>query len=101
MWIHRIRLKALAWLVAIILAAVGAISFFAIPAIPALSVAVAVIAVALNQIGHRLTQPTCYGCGGDLSGRPPGQYGVVCSECGTINQVAPGASSVSDDRRQA
>lgn len=89
MWIHRIRLKALAWVVAIVIAAIGAISLFAVPALPALGVAVAFVAVALNQIGHRLAQPTCYGCGSDLSGREPGQYGVECAECGTINQITP------------
>jgi hypothetical protein len=88
-WIQRIRLKALAWVVAIAIVAVGAISVFAIPALPALGVAVAVVAVALNQIGHRLAQPTCYGCGADISGKAPGTYGVVCTECGTINQTLP------------
>lgn len=86
-------MKALAWVIAIALAAIGAISIFAIPALPALGVAVAVVAVALNQLGHRLTQPTCFGCGGDLSGKTPGTYGVVCSECGTINQVTPSPGS--------
>lgn len=89
MWIQRLRLKALALVVAIGLVAIGAISVFAIPAIPALSVAVAVVAVALNQIGHRLAHPTCYGCGSDISGNTPGVYGVVCPKCGTINQTLP------------
>lgn len=89
MWIHKIRLKALAWIVAIAIAAIGAISLFAVPALPALGVAVAFVAVALNQLGHRLSQPTCYGCGEDLSGRDAGQYGVECAGCGTINQVHP------------
>ncbi len=90
MWINRLRMKALAWVIAIGLAAIGAISIFAIPTLAALSVAVAVAAVAINQLGHRLTlsQPTCFGCGGDLTGRKPGTYGVVCSECGTVNQVS-------------
>lgn len=89
MWINRLRLKALAWVLAIGLAAIGAISIFAVPAIPALGVAFAVVAVALNQLGHRLTQPTCYGCGGNLSGQAAGQYGVVCKGCGIINHVDP------------
>ncbi len=89
MWIQKVRLKALAWVLAIALAAIGAISIFAIPALPAVGVAFAVVAVALNQLGHRLSQPTCYGCGSDLSGRQAGQYGVVCGKCGHINHVDP------------
>jgi len=85
-WMHRIRLRALAWVAGIVLAAVAMVSFTAVPAWPVIGVAVAVVALAVNTLTSRLGGAICLGCGKDLSGQPSGGYGIACGDCGTISQ---------------
>ncbi|MFN9975988.1 MAG: hypothetical protein ACK58T_39450, partial [Phycisphaerae bacterium] len=62
-FMERIRLKAMAVVLAVIVAAVGVIAWSTLPAWPVIGVGVAVVAVALNAIGSRLERAVCYSCG--------------------------------------
>jgi hypothetical protein len=84
-WMHRIRLRALAWMAGIVLAAVAMVSLTAIPAWPVIGMAVAVAALTVNTITSRLGGAICLGCGKDLTGQPSGGHGVACNDCGTIS----------------
>lgn len=86
---HRLRLRTFAWVVGLIVAGFTVTAAFALPALPVLGVAFAAAAVLVNQMAHRLAQPTCYGCGKDIARIAAGAYGVVCPECGAITQVLP------------
>ena len=88
-WMHRLRLRTLAWVVGLIVAGFTVTAAFALPALPVLGVAFAAAAVLVNQMAHRLAQPTCYGCGKDIGRIAAGAYGVVCPDCGVITQVLP------------
>lgn len=83
----RLRLKAFAFVLGIVLAAIGMLSLFTVPAWPVVGVAVAFVAFGLNQMTARLSVPTCLGCGANISGQPVGDYGVVCKDCGAVNQM--------------
>jgi hypothetical protein len=83
---ERIRLKAMAVVLAVIVAAVGVIAWSTIPAWPVIGVGVALVAVALNTIGSRLERAVCYNCGQSLDGQPVGERGSICPSCGSINQ---------------
>lgn len=83
--LHRIRLRVFAVLVAATLAVVGAVSWAALPLWPVLGVAFATIAFAVNGMTSRLDQPVCWTCGADVSKQTPGEYGVICPECGSLN----------------
>jgi predicted RNA-binding Zn-ribbon protein involved in translation (DUF1610 family) len=85
-WMHKIRLRALALVVAIALVAIGAISLAALPTWPVVGAAVATVALALNSMTSRLSQPTCWGCGESIAKMPSGEYGVICPNCGAITQ---------------
>jgi hypothetical protein len=85
-FMERIRLKAMAVVLAVIVAAVGVIAWSTIPAWPVIGVGVAVVAVALNAIGSRLERAVCYSCGQSLDGQPVGERGSICPGCGSINQ---------------
>lgn len=90
----RMRMRALASVVALGLVAWGVIVFAALPALPVIGVAVAAAALVVNQVAARLDQPLCRDCGRDLSGEAPGTYGVCCPACGLVNQFGRGG----DDR---
>ncbi len=85
-WLHRIRLKLLAFLAALVLAGVAVTSMTTVPVWGVVGVAVAAVAVFVNTVGSRLSAPTCLGCGHDLSGEHAGAHGVVCPGCGSVNQ---------------
>jgi hypothetical protein len=40
----------------------------------------------VSKIGQRLIEPTCWTCGHDLKAEPGTEHGVVCPECGSLNQ---------------
>lgn len=86
-WMHKIRLRVLALLVATALAAIGAVSLAALPVWPVVGVAVATFAFAMNSMTSRLSHPVCWGCGGDIAKIPSGEYGVICPTCGAITQA--------------
>lgn len=83
-WFQKLRLRALAILVAFGLAAVAAVSFGA-AVLPAIGMAAVAMAFAMNTLTARLAQPACYGCGASLAGLPGGSHGVLCPGCGWIN----------------
>lgn len=97
-FMERIRLKAMAVVLAVIVAAVGVIAWSTIPAWPVIGVGVAVVAVALNSIGSRLEKSVCYGCGQSMSGQPIGERGSICPACGTINQPLLAKGESHDER---
>lgn len=85
-WMHRLRLRAFALLVAMTLAAIGIASVAALPVWPALGFAVAAVALVVNRMASRLDHPTCLSCGSDLSGQPRGVHGTFCPGCGAVNE---------------
>lgn len=84
-WVHRLRLRALALVVAAALVVVGIVSVAAVPVWPAIGMAVAAVALVVNRIGARLDDPRCLACGTDVSKEPRGQYGVICPKCGGLS----------------
>ncbi|MFM9996350.1 MAG: hypothetical protein ACKVU4_11180 [Phycisphaerales bacterium] len=84
-WMHRLRLRAFALLVALTLAAIGIASAAALPVWPALGFAVAAVALVVNRMASRLDHPTCLSCGSNLSGQPTGVHGTICPGCGAVN----------------
>lgn len=86
-WMSRIRLRVLAFTVGLAFTAIALISWAAMPVLPVIGVAVAAVAVGVNQMTSRLKQPVCHGCGRPLGDSPSGQYGVICKHCGSLTQV--------------
>ncbi len=84
-WMHRLRLRVLALLVAATLAAIGIASAVAWPVWPVLGFAAAAAALVVNRMASRLDESTCLSCGADLTGQPHGQHGVICPACGGIS----------------
>ncbi|MEX2217843.1 MAG: hypothetical protein WD749_03710 [Phycisphaerales bacterium] len=87
MWMQKVRLRVFALLVGAALAAIATASLTALPVWPLVGVAVAAVALGVSKMTSRLKQPTCWGCGGDLSREPAGSYGQVCPKCGTITHA--------------
>jgi len=85
-WMSKIRLRALAYLVAIGLFALGVISLTTVPAWPVVGVAVACAVMAVNRIASRLDSAVCLRCGSAITDRPSGEHGVACGRCGAVNQ---------------
>lgn len=83
-WIRRARYRALAFLVAITLAATAAIVLTGLPWLPVVGAAVVTAAVSVSKMTTRLIQPTCLSCGRDLSGEPIGVHGIACPGCGAV-----------------
>lgn len=91
-WLAKLRLRAIVFVIGIPLAAFGAISIG--PAwltLPLVGVAVAAVTMSLNRLTDRLAQPLCFTCGADLAERPAHEHGIICPECGSLNQHNPGA----------
>jgi tRNA(Ile2) C34 agmatinyltransferase TiaS len=86
-WLHTVRLRALAIVVAATLAVIGLASVAATPLWPVLGVAVAAVALVVNKMAMRLSDPTCLGCGTSLRGQPHGEHGVSCPKCGSVSDV--------------
>ena len=84
-WIRSIKFRALAWLVAILLATIATVVFAGIPAWPAVGFAVAAACVSVGKLTTRLLHPTCLDCGRDLRGQPIGVAGIICPDCGSVN----------------
>jgi predicted RNA-binding Zn-ribbon protein involved in translation (DUF1610 family) len=87
-WMHKVRLRVLALLVATTVAAVGLVSFAALPVWPVVGVAVATIALVVNTMTAKMNQPVCWGCGKSIANQPSGGYGVICPDCGALSQIS-------------
>lgn len=85
-WLHKTWLKTLALAVAAAITVFGLISIAAAPAWPVVVGAVAALALVWNGMTSRLAQPTCLTCGKDLANQPAGLYGVICPDCGGLNE---------------
>lgn len=85
-WLHKLRLRAFAVLVASVFGALAVVGWLSVPVLPALGVAIVTAAAVVNTMASRLAMPTCAGCGTDLTKTPAGTHGVICHDCGTINQ---------------
>ncbi len=83
-WIRRARYRALAFLVAITLAATAAIVLTGLPWLPVVGAAVVTATVTVSKMTTRLIHPTCLSCGRDLSGEPIGVHGIACPTCGGV-----------------
>lgn len=89
-WLGRIRLRVVVFVIGIPLAAFGAISLGpAWLAVPLLGVAVAAVTMTVSRLTERLDARTCWTCGRDLAGEPPHEHGIVCPDCGSLNQHNP------------
>lgn len=89
-WLGRIRLRVVVFVIGIPLAAVGAISLGPTwLALPLLGVAVAAVTMTVSRLTERLDAHTCWTCGHDLAGEPPHEHGIVCPDCGSLNQHNP------------
>lgn len=84
-WIRKIKFRALAWLVAILLATIATVVFAGIPAWPAVGFAVAAACISVGKLTTRLLKPTCWECGHDLASVPMSGAGIVCPECGAVS----------------
>jgi hypothetical protein len=85
-WMHKVRRRVLWIAVGVGLTTLGVLSVTTIPAWPIVGVAVATLALVVNTVASRLSQPTCLGCGQNLTGQPRGEHGAICPSCGSINQ---------------
>jgi len=83
-WISSLKIKTALWLVAITLATFVSITLAGLPAIPMIGVAVAAAAVSISKLTLRLSHPTCFSCGRDLSSQPVGTHGIACPGCGSV-----------------
>lgn len=89
-WLGRIRLRVVVFVIGIPLAAVGAISLGPTwLALPLLGVAVAAVTMTVSRLTERLGAQTCWTCGHDLAHEPPHEHGIVCPDCGALNQHNP------------
>ena len=84
-FLRRLRYRALAVVLAVTLAAISVLTMSTLPAWPVIGVAVATVALALNTVASRLSEPVCHGCGGALKDAAYGPHGTVCPGCGAIN----------------
>lgn len=98
MLVQKLRLRALALLVALGLGVIGAVSLASLPVWPVVGVAVTAAALVMNRMASRLDGAVCWGCGGTIADQPAGEYGVTCSACGTINQRIARSDAASDRR---
>ena len=96
-WLAKVRLRVLAALLGLVLAALGTISLTTLPAWPIVGVALAGVVFVVNTIGSRLAQDVCFGCGQDISAQSPGAHGVACGSCGAINDSARDSAPADHD----
>ncbi len=85
-WMHRLRLRALAVVLGSVFGALAVIGWMSVPVLPALGVALVTAAAVVHAMSSKLSQPTCAGCGKDLTGGGASAYGPICPDCGTVNQ---------------
>lgn len=83
-WIRRARYRALAFVLAILLAATATIVLTGLPWLPVVGAALVTVAATVSKLTTRLLQPTCMSCGKDLSGEPIAMHGIACPDCGSV-----------------
>ncbi len=86
-WFARLRLRVLAVLLAAILAAIGLVTWLAVPAWPVIGVTLVTVAAVVNSMTTKLSQHVCRHCGTTLQAQRPGVYGVICDSCGSVNET--------------
>ncbi len=86
-WIQGLKLKAVAWLAAIVLASITTIAIAGMPWVPVVGVAIAAAAVSVSKLTLRLAGPVCLSCGHDLSNEPASDQGIACPACGSIRSA--------------
>lgn len=92
--LHKTRLRVMALLVAVGLAAFAVVGWTTAPVWPVVGVAVAVSVAAMNTMTKRLQAPVCLNCGTSIADAPVGIYGRVCPECGSISGAGPNDTKV-------
>ena len=92
--LHKTRLRVMALLVAVGLAAFAVIGWTTAPVWPIGGGAVAVSVAAMNTMTKKLQAPICLACGTPLSEAPAGLYGRVCPSCGSISGAGPNDTTV-------
>ena len=97
-YIARTKLKLVAGLIGITLAAIATISFAGLPLLPTIGVAVAAAAVSFRKMASRLDHATCLACGHDLRREPIGAHGIACPECGAVNMPRNGDTQLAADQ---
>lgn len=88
--IGKVRLRVLAFMVGVPLAALAAILLT--PGwltLPVVGVAVYTMAMGVKQATTRLEHPLCWTCEADLSGLAISEHGVPCPGCGALNAIEP------------
>ncbi len=96
-WLGWLRLRAAAVVVGVPLVLMGAISLG--PGwltLPLVGVAVAAVTMTVNKLGRHFERTTCWTCGTDLASEPAGVHGVVCPDCGALNQHNPRLLALGD-----
>lgn len=86
-WIQGLKLKALAWLAAIILASIATIAVAGVSWVPVVGFALAAAAVSVSKLTVRLAGPVCLSCGHDLASEPASDQGITCPACGSIRSA--------------
>jgi len=100
-WISRLRLRALVWILGIALATTAMVLLTSVSWVPVVGVAVAAAAMSINKVASRLSKPTCWSCGHDLSAQPVNNWGAACPTCGALNQPRPDEAAGLALREQA
>jgi hypothetical protein len=95
-WLHTIRRRVLWIVVGVGLTTLGVISVTTIPAWPVVGIAVATLAIVVNSMASRLSEPICLGCGLDIKDQPRGEHGTICPHCGSIQEWVGMRANVDD-----
>lgn len=86
-WLYKTWLRVLALAVASTLAVIALVSLAAAPLWPVIGVTFAAAALVWKgAIAPRITRADCLTCGADLRGLPTGEYGLICKQCGSLNE---------------
>lgn len=97
-WSTKLRLRAWVFVIGVPLAVWGAIA--AAPAwlaLPLVGVGLTAVVAAVNSVGSRLSARSCWTCGHDLSREAPGEQGIACPCCGSLNQFNPRLLAMRDN----
>jgi len=93
-WLGRLRLRVIVLLVGVPLAVLGAVSIGpAWMTLPLVGVAFAAITLTVSKTAQRLGEMCCWTCGAELCVESTSEHGIVCAECGSLNQHFPARHS--------
>lgn len=87
--LERIRIKLVVFVAGLLFAAIGVLTWAALPVLPVVGVAVATAAFVASSMTSRLSKGVCHGCGQRLGPATPGEHGVLCPNCGRLNSIKP------------